>query len=54
MVDQVKKKGIIVKGNNVSKSTRHCSYDLHIEIVMLKHTEQITVKKHKFVFKFVI
>jgi hypothetical protein len=39
MVDQVKKRGRSVKGNNVSKGIRHYSYDLHFKIVM--NTEQI-------------
>jgi hypothetical protein len=40
MVDQVKKRGRNVKGTNVSKGVRHCSYDLRFKIVMMKHTEE--------------
>jgi hypothetical protein len=47
MVDHVMKRGSIVKVDNVSKSIRHCSYDLHFKTVVIKHAEQTTVNQQQ-------
>jgi hypothetical protein len=40
MADHVKKRGTSAKGNNMTKSIRHCSYDLYFKIMVIKHAEQ--------------